>query len=661
MNKIKIKFELLDLFDDKEIGIICKNVDLTAFLIIMKDKRYSKYAKTLGRLDKKSAVVQKLLPGMVFHLFQKGDERFKVAIASQLELYQDKFIEAITESMDPPVTIEEIRAYSSTDIAEFYYKMVEISASGISIEMFFIFLKLQGIVYDNKVRLEIEANINQIGERYRLEDQHRKEIQLALKEQEKKLSAEYEHKEYKLKTKIEEIRSLYRECQDKLNITEGRILLFEKETQSQKAERETQWLAEYENILEERKKSDDLQREKNLREAKESFDSFITNLKNEAELKRKKLETEYQEQLIESKMRLATELKELSESVRDMSEQRDILLTSIEELKKKECEISSHIEALNETEDDYFNSFEDRIIERKIDTLILSKLGIAGDTKKHNEKAETLIMDNHLFVVSAIPLSNNVEYGGTVSSIDDFLEDFKSNISLNFENETDISSTVLAGVVCGLGIIASNKVCKHISSALSALTDLRTPLIINIESSKESLGSIVNLINTSDSQVICINGLLDNYDDNLFARICESVNEKYLFFSILDLDNLKMMSKSVFNYAIVLDAEDELHFTEDEYVLIGDHEISPYIPKINISKKREIFKSGFNRLVDKSYIKKSIALKYSEVLQMYYEFVGVSSIGDIMQKTIVNACKFNDFDEEMPEALEKCGITIQKK
>lgn len=34
-------------------------------------------------------------------------------------------------------------------------------------------------------------------------------------------------------------------------------------------------------------------------------------------------------------MRLTTELKELTKSVRDMSEQRDILLISIEELKKK--------------------------------------------------------------------------------------------------------------------------------------------------------------------------------------------------------------------------------------------------------------------------------------------------------------------------------------
>lgn len=34
-------------------------------------------------------------------------------------------------------------------------------------------------------------------------------------------------------------------------------------------------------------------------------------------------------------MRLTTELKELTKSVGDMSEQRDILLTSIEELKKK--------------------------------------------------------------------------------------------------------------------------------------------------------------------------------------------------------------------------------------------------------------------------------------------------------------------------------------
>ena len=142
MRKIEISLELLDLFNEEEINTVCKNADLTLFLIPIKDKRYTKYAKTLGRLDKKSALVQKLLPGIAFNLFKKGEEPFKTAIATQLDAYRKKLGEAISKCMDPAICVDDIKAYNTKEMAELYFKILDISATDISIDLFFIFLNL---------------------------------------------------------------------------------------------------------------------------------------------------------------------------------------------------------------------------------------------------------------------------------------------------------------------------------------------------------------------------------------------------------------------------------------------------------------------------------------------------------------------------------------
>jgi len=100
-------------------------------------------------------------------------------------------------------------------------------------------------------------------------------------------------------------------------------------------------------------------------------------------------------------------------------------------------------------------------------------------------------------------------------------------------------------------MIAIDKVCTYLSEALAALIQESSPLVINIDSEKESLKTLVDIVNESETQVVCIKGILDNYNEILFARMCEVCKEKYLFFAVSDLKNLEMMSKAMLNYAIV--------------------------------------------------------------------------------------------------------------
>lgn len=297
------------------------------------------------------------------------------------------------------------------------------------------------------------------------------------------------------------------------------------------------------------------------------------------------------------------------------------------------------------------------MIERKIETAIFKKLGFEKHGNQENA-AVTEANTSNAVVVPANILSENVEYGEDVACIGEFFDDFKVNISLNFDNETEIAATVLAGVLNGMGIVAVDKVCDYLSNALAALLCSSSPLVINIDSEKESLKGLVDIISENKSRVVCIKGILDNYNEILFTRICEVCRGKYLFFSICDLENLKMMSKATMKYATVVDVENELHFPTDDCILIGNHELTPFIPKMERKKSQEIYRNTFHRLVIKGYMKKLTAIEYSNFLQLYFRLVEGTVLGEIVQKSVIYACDFCLNDENLSDILNKSGITV---
>ena len=233
MSKNGINFELLEIFDEEEINIACKNADLALFLIPIKDKRYAKYAKKLGRLDKKSALVQSFLPGIAFHLYKKGEEPFRAAVATQLESFRDNFFETITNCMKPSVSIDEIKAYSAKDMADFYFRILEISATDVSVEMFFVFLKLLDICIQGAFRAEVEEEIEKISQMKKLEEKHKAEVANALKKQEKRLSEEFEQEKRDLKKQIEDKTRIEREFKEKLDLAEQKLRKYENLSQAE--------------------------------------------------------------------------------------------------------------------------------------------------------------------------------------------------------------------------------------------------------------------------------------------------------------------------------------------------------------------------------------------------------------------------------------------
>lgn len=659
MSKIEIKFELLDLFSEEEINTVCKNADINLFLTPIKNKRYTKYARKLGRLDKKSVLVQKLLPGYAFDLYKKGEELFRVAIATQLGRYRKKFVEAISKCMEPPISVDDIKKYDAKAVADLYFKILDIYATDISVDLFFVFLKVQDIIIEEKMCQSIELEIENIRQTKEREAKHKAEIQDALKEQKKRLYAGFEQQKRDLEKLLEEKDILYKEIQEKLNDAEQKVHEYENMTEVERERREKEWFSEYRRELEAKKAEDELQRKNIFSEAQAKHQELLSLLETEAEKRREELEEQYHEQLRNAEEMLANELASLKGQVSEVTEKKKVLDQQVYDLEEKRMNLDSHIQELEAIEEKYFDSFEQRVIDKKIDCLIFQKLGYENSRDNISTSVPmTIANTSDVVVIQAMALTENVEYGEDVASIEDFFEDYKANISLHFDNETEIAGAVLAAVLNRMGIIAANKVCNFLSEALAALQDASSPLTINIGSEKENLRTLIDVISESKSQVVCIKGVLDNYNEILFARICELCKEKYLFFSVSDLKNLKMMSKVMMNYAIVIDAENELHFPVDDYLLIGNHDLKSLIPELDMRKSQDIYKKIFGRLVMNDCIKKSVAIEYSNLLQLYYALVGGTVLGEIIQKGIINVCEICSEDENLRDVLNKSGITI---
>lgn len=102
-----------------------------------------------------------------------------------------------------------------------------------------------------------------------------------------------------------------------------------------------------------------------------------------------------------------------------------------------------------------------------------------------------------------------------------------------------------------------------------------------------------------------------------------------------------------------------MNFTfSDDYLLIGNHDLKPFIPKLDMKKSQDIYIKTFSRLVMNNYIKKSAAIEYSNLLQLYYALIDGTVLGEIIQKGIINGCEICSEDENLRDVLNKSGITI---
>ena len=246
---------LIEDLTDGEIQEICKFADLDLLLTPMKahPEFYKKYTKSLGRLDKKSALVQKLLPKYAFDLFEKGDEKYIEAISLTAKNLKDNFVNHLAESIAPPTTIEEVKKYSLDEYEMLYKKVLDISVSEVSFEMFFVFLKLNDITFSEEEQQQLIEKLKNAVDLRKLEEKYQHEKEEEIKKREVELLATCEIEKSNLKKELNRCRKELLEVSKREKSVTEELLEIRAKQENEKESVVSEWVRKAEQEASEKK------------------------------------------------------------------------------------------------------------------------------------------------------------------------------------------------------------------------------------------------------------------------------------------------------------------------------------------------------------------------------------------------------------------------
>lgn len=638
--------ELACLLDEKELLEVCQNLDIDDLLTPMKNNRkdYEKQIKVLKKLDKSSRVVQNMLPNMAALQYNKGDENYKNVINESLKNFFEEFNVFVKNSKKPNLTIEKLREYSAKEVAKFYHDEVRLCFHNITLDMFFVLLKLCGLTVEFNQREIIKVEIEAIERLQELEKKYEKEKQNEIKRVEKRFALQFEQQEKRWKQKKKEVEQSLDDANEKIAILEEKLQLFAKKELKE-------FCLEYETQMQRKKE-----------EAEKRFEDAIFELKMSHEQSKNYLDEElrdYRQNCEKRKEEIATETEKLVKLKKELQ-------CEVDELVKLQKQEKENVERVEEYIKNYFNDFEKHIVEKKIEYVLENSLemfeGEKQELKKEvvpNNIMPMTTLDNQIIWESAKAISKDKEYSQDVKDLEDFVLDLADNIDLYFDYEDEIATVIVSAFLNKNHIIVEESVGDKIAYCLSALVDLSTPLIIDVGTGKYSVLSLIKTIEESDSQVIYIVGLLSNFDEVAFSSISRKLEDRFIFYGIASVENLNLMTKKVLNKAIVLDIEENMHFPEDASILIGEHNLFDLGIHFDESICKKYYDKYFKLLCSEKLMGQKRALDFSVMLQTYFSVRMEKQLGAVFQKTIRHACNCSCNDtEKLTDVFTKSGITI---
>ena len=648
----EINFSILDMLDIKDIQIVCKHADIEILLKPIKDRPafYKKYVKQLGsnRPNKKSSIVKLYMPRIAFDLFQKGDATYKGVIVCILENYKSKFEEALTEYIKPSISNKELKAYNAEQLVELYFKVVDVLSTEVPVDFYFVMLKLQGVTLDEDCLHAIENQIMQI-------ENHKKEISDAVDKAEKRIEQIYTQEIAQLSKEKREVEKKYSELKKQNRELVDELEKIKEQLNFQKEELTEKWRAEFdkENMLRQLEEDKEFKRlhEKKQRDLDLTLADDEARKRSELKDKIAKEEKKFQEQFMEKKKGLHNEIEGLLSELQNNTDRKIKLESELKLLQEETEQLQGFMDRLKAYEKEYFDNFEQRIIQKKVDSILLSKLEARGDTISTNTSFTSIVMN-------ANKLQGVTEECEVSENAIDLFDDLCDNISIYFDEPSEIASILLSAILSNKAVIVTDDIAYQMASCISALIDEKTPLVIQMGRQKDDVDKIVGIINESDSHVVYLPGLLDDYDEVPFSIICRQCSRKVIIAGIATLAHLSMMSGGINNYAITIDIGRYIHFKKEQTLWIGKYSLDSIAAKYDVSKCKEYYNKYFRGLVQNHIVSKKIALDFCFMLNIYFDFMQ-EQIGDVL-KGIVSMVFDYKANENAMAVIEKSEFYIDK-
>lgn len=650
-----IKPDLLELLDEKELQIVCKNADMDFFLAPMKKnpKVYAKYTKKLGRLDKKSPLVKKFMPKYACDLYLKGDEEYCSAFGFVLSGLKRIFEDACKKC--DGIDIFLVKEYDIDSLVKLFEKVSKVLTIEVSCELYIVFLKLQGVCFEEDKLVELETKIENIVEHNKTQKTHEKEIEDALKKQEKVLNSQFDQEKeryHKEKKKLSKENGNLKKLVQELNR--------QVECYKQREEKEHQKIIEEWNKLAE-KECEKIRKEQEQKLSqiyKEELEGVRRKVEEEKEKQEKILNSELEKMRADNK----AELEKLTGNILELENEKNRLQQMKDSLNHELIMLQENLKRQREIEDEFFENIDKRVYEKKLDEALVKKLKYNSECQ-NDSKSEmpemtmpTVTVADDIQIYESSLKKDEIEECKSVYSLSDFEADLRDNISLYFEESMDISATTLSALVLKKAIIVEQSVAYTLAKCISSITSASMPCCIRIHDAvSANLTEVIDVINKQMNKTILIDGVLDKYDESLFAALCSECEYKHLIFVVSDINNLKLCSKVINNFAVVLDVEENFTYESPDPLLIADNDIYSLLGEINQAQCRSYYDKVFRGLASKKIIGKKNSIDFSKMLYVYYSLVEKEIIHDVMKKSILHCCDIED-EQDIEKILVRAGL-----
>lgn len=519
---------------EKDIKIICNNADLNNLLIPMKknNKKYSRDISKLGRLDKKSILVQKYLPNIAFDYCMKNNPEYQTIIYSTAKFFKKQFATRVEEFKTKYEKNIEPNEFTIKEYKEFIiYNLLEYGDKNIDLELFLLELKLNNIKISDDLKKELENQSLNIAGIVAVKKEAYKEYKLKIKSMESEFKEELRNKEveYRKENKSieKEIKNLKKEIENKnkkaLNLKDQIEILNKFVTNKDKS------------IKSKDEKIKELLTENNLKEKQIKDISEQVNKSKEELYNIIKNEWEY-----ENKENI-TNLDILNKQIQSAKEELNLL--NEERIKLKE-----QISVWNTYVNEYIEKLDFKVLDYKISSILFDKL---NDSSIQSNVTRKIIVDNdNLYIQEGYKSQKIIE----CIDYDDYLDIVENNLSccgVSRKGEyiyecfnASINSNLIP-LICGYQ-------SRKIAIALITSRFGEMPTIISVPGGYNNTSNIDKIIEQSSTNTIIIEDVFGKMNEGFILPLLRKNQNKQIIFTAENIEDLEYLPKYYYNHIYLI-------------------------------------------------------------------------------------------------------------
>ncbi|ABX40973.1 hypothetical protein [Lachnoclostridium phytofermentans] len=617
--------DLIDELTDDDIKILIKSDDLGNLLEPIKrnTKHYAKYKAMLGNMDKKSILVEKFLPKVVFELYKKKDFNYYKYLNDLACKKKYVFKSMIEEVFGNNFKITEVEKFTLNDYSIVFKHILKDKNSKLDFDLLYLQMKLFNITIADNLKNAIEMEWNRLS----ILQETKKEVAVTLamefEQKQEEVLEQFKREKDVLKNRINILTTQCKELQEELHKKENIIISLNKQNDLDQTKisllEDNIQIKENEKGLLNKKILDKQEKLEQLEQVlKKKTEDFYNDIN--------KLWKQENEQLVRDGKNLENEIS--------------IYRTQIEQL---DSEIKTREEKIIEW-DKYVNTYvehlEQKLLEKKLESILFHQ-SMINDKDKLSEKYIPDVYDEVFVIEGSIDkeLEPCKDYYDYVQIVETNLSNAgeKMGIGLVSDIFNAAINTGLSPLICGFN-------ARRIALALTAARYGEKSEIIAIPVGFNKTKALLEQIEQAQTHSVIIEDAFGTLNEKMLLPILRCSIDKVLIFTAENNVCLQYVPRYFYNYMqlISIDRQENINININVDIYAKANHLFKSIQYTGIENGHKLARYIFGDIsLDNAYVMRRGNL-FTELEQAYME----NSEEDVLKKYFIAEAKWLLSEEE---------------